>query len=57
MTSPAEGQAVETKLSTVRGTGEPGATVTVTGDVKGTAKVDAEGTWAVDAGLSYGSYT
>jgi len=42
---------------TVQGTGLPGAIVTVTGDVTGTATVAADGTWSLPAtDLAIGSY-
>ncbi len=48
--SPADGSTVTTATPTVSGTGEPGATVTVTdgaGNTLGTATVDANGNWSV----------
>ncbi|WP_440710744.1 hypothetical protein [Herbiconiux sp. YIM B11900] len=56
-TSPFDGQSVETSLSFLRGTGTPGATVTLTGDVEDTATVGSDGTWSVDVKLGYGKYT
>lgn len=56
-TSPYEGQSVETVLPALRGTGTPGATVTLTGDVEDTATVGSDGAWSVDVELGYGKYT
>jgi hypothetical protein len=56
-TSPVNGQLIETSLKAVTGTGKAGATVTLTGDVTGTATVDGAGNWSVPADLSYGAYS
>jgi len=56
-TAPVNGQLIETSLKAVTGTGKAGATVTLTGDVTGTATVDGAGNWSVPADLSYGSYS
>ncbi|MDR5700111.1 S1 family peptidase [Agromyces aerolatus] len=56
-TSPANGTSVETELTEITGTGEPGATVELSGAVEGTADVSASGTWSVDAELGYGVYS
>ena len=55
--SPADGKSVTTKVSAISGTGEPGATVTLTGAVEGTALVGSDGTWSVEAALGYGRYS
>ncbi len=57
ITTPANGSTVETEVTAISGTGLAGATVTVEGDVDGTAKVAADGTWSVKADLGYGNYT
>ena len=57
ITSPAEGQVVETQVTKVTGTGTPGATVELTGAVADTATVAADGTWTVETELGYGYYT
>ncbi|MEV7768767.1 hypothetical protein [Microbacterium sp. NPDC086615] len=57
ITTPANGSTVETEVTAISGTGLAGATVTVEGDVDGTAKVAADGTWSVEADLGYGNYT
>ncbi|MCI2956885.1 hypothetical protein MN032_04200 [Agromyces atrinae] len=56
ITNPANGAQVVTELTAVTGTGEAGATVTLEGDVEGTATVAADGTWSIPADLGYGSY-
>ncbi|WZH35449.1 MAG: LPXTG cell wall anchor domain-containing protein [Microbacterium enclense] len=56
ITSPADGAAIESKITKVTGTGLAGATVTLTGDVKGTATVDANGNWTVAAEREEGAY-
>lgn len=56
ISSPADGAQVNDSVDAVTGTGLPGATVTVSGDVTGTATVGSDGTWTVPADLSYGSY-
>ncbi|NYD67774.1 hypothetical protein [Agromyces atrinae] len=56
ITNPANGAQVVTELTAVTGTGEAGATVTLEGDVEGTAVVAADGTWSIPADLGYGSY-
>jgi hypothetical protein len=55
--TPADGTTVETELTSVSGTALPGATVTLDGDVTGTALVGSDGTWSVATSLSYGAYT
>ncbi|WP_382307867.1 hypothetical protein [Herbiconiux sp. UC225_62] len=57
ITSPYDGQKVETSISALFGTGEPGATVTLSGSVEDTALVGSDGTWSVDVDLDYGSYS
>ena len=54
--SPADGAQVTDSVDAVSGTGIPGATVTVSGDVTATTTVAADGTWTVPADLGYGSY-
>jgi hypothetical protein len=56
-TSVAEGQNVATSVTSISGTGTAGATVTLSGDVDGTATVAADGTWTVKTQLGYGSHT
>ncbi|SDT12986.1 Ig-like domain-containing protein [Microlunatus soli] len=50
ITGPADGAKLATSTPTITGTGEPGATITVTdedGDQIGTAVVGADGTWSL----------
>ncbi|ARJ04246.1 hypothetical protein B5808_02645 [Cnuibacter physcomitrellae] len=56
-TSPTDGQRVVTSLEKITGTGTPGATVELTGDVTDEVEVAADGTWSVDADLAYGVYS
>jgi len=56
ITSPADGSSIVSEITKVTGTGLAGATVTLTGDVKGAAKVDADGNWTVAADLQEGAY-
>ncbi|WGD36912.1 hypothetical protein [Lysinibacter sp. HNR] len=55
ITSPANGSSVVTSLTSVTGTGAPGARVNLTGSVRGSATVAANGTWRVPASLGYGT--
>lgn len=57
ISTPADGQRIETELTSVSGTAFPGATITIGGDIEATATVEGDGTWAVEAELSYGAYT
>jgi hypothetical protein len=61
ITSPESGTITSDTTPTITGTGEPGATVTVTdqdGNVLGTAVVDANGDWSLTpAPLADGDYT
>lgn len=57
ITSPANGSTVQAPVTAISGTGIPGATVTLTGDVTGTATVTPEGTWTVTANLGEGDYS
>jgi hypothetical protein len=58
---PADGASVNAARPVIAGTGEPGATVTVTDgtDVLGTAKVDADGKWSLTpaGGLADGKHS
>lgn len=56
ITSPADGASIVNKITKVTGTGLAGATVTLTGDVTGTATVNAEGNWVVAAEREAGAY-
>jgi LPXTG-motif cell wall-anchored protein len=56
ITSPADGSSTVSEVTKISGTGLVGATVTLTGDVKATAKVGADNTWSVEADLNEGSY-
>ncbi|GAB3617346.1 hypothetical protein GCM10027416_19030 [Okibacterium endophyticum] len=56
ITNPADGSDVVTEVTEITGTGRPGATVTVSGDVEGTAVVGSDGTWSIETDLGYGSY-
>ncbi|WP_291039952.1 hypothetical protein [Herbiconiux sp.] len=58
ITSPFDGQLVETDIPVISGTGYPGATVTLTGDVTGEAVVADSGLWSIETGgLTYGRYS
>ncbi|MCW2165124.1 hypothetical protein B0I12_002279 [Microbacterium hydrothermale] len=57
ITTPANGSTVENELTAISGTGLAGATVTLTGDVKGSAKVAEDGSWSVETDLGIGQYT
>lgn len=56
ITSPADGSSTVSQVTKISGTGLAGATVTLTGDVKATAKVAADGTWSAEADLEEGAY-
>lgn len=57
ISSPFDGQVVETSVPVISGTGEPGATLTLSGDVEKTLTVAQNGTWSADVDLDYGSYS
>jgi hypothetical protein len=58
ITSPFDGQIVETDIPVISGTGYPGATVTLTGDITGEALVADSGLWSIETGgLTYGRYS
>ncbi|WP_156458793.1 S1 family peptidase [Microbacterium sp. Leaf179] len=57
ITSPANGSTVENEVTSISGTGLAGATVTLAGDAKGSAKVAADGTWSVTTDLAIGTYS
>ncbi|MFB2580773.1 hypothetical protein ACEXQD_05950 [Herbiconiux sp. P15] len=58
ITSPFDGQRVESDVPVISGTGFPGATVTLTGAVTGEAVVAASGLWSIETGgLTYGAYS
>ena len=57
ISSPFDGQVVETSVPVISGTGEPGATLTLSGDVEKTLTVAQNGTWSTDVDLDYGSYS
>lgn len=46
ITTPADGSKVTAPVTSITGTGTPGATVKLTGDATGTAQVAANGTWS-----------
>lgn len=46
ITSPADGSSVAAPVTTISGTGKPGATVKLTGDVSGTTVVAGNGKWS-----------
>ena len=46
ITTPADGSSVGAPVTTITGTGKPGATVELSGDVTGTAVVGADGKWS-----------
>lgn len=56
ISTPADASIVENEVTSISGTGLPGATVTLAGDVTGSAKVAADGTWAVEVDLGIGRY-
>lgn len=58
ITNPADGAQLTADVTTLTGTGLPGATVTVAGDATGTATVAADGTFSVTLSdlLSYGNH-
>lgn len=56
LTSPADGGKVTGPVTQVSGKGQPGATVSLSGAVEDTAKVDSDGTWKVKADLDYGNH-
>lgn len=55
--SPFDGQRVTTILPAISGTGEPGATLTLSGAVDETLTVPASGAWSVPVDLGYGLYS
>ncbi|MCM3502976.1 hypothetical protein M3667_13970 [Microbacterium sp. P26] len=55
--SPVDGSIVENELTAISGTGLAGATVTLSGDATGTAKVSASGQWSVKTDLGIGTYS
>ncbi|GAA1878402.1 hypothetical protein GCM10009715_26360 [Paeniglutamicibacter psychrophenolicus] len=59
ITTPKNDATLNAPVSTISGTGVVGATVTLTGDATGTAKVAADGTWSVKLALalSYGEHS
>lgn len=57
ITSPAPGGTATSPVTAITGTANPGYTVTLTGDVTGTAVADADGVWSIPANLGVGSYT
>lgn len=57
ITTPANGSSVENEVTSISGTGLAGATVTLGGDAKGSAKVAEDGTWSVATDLGYGNFT
>lgn len=59
ITTPKNDATLNAPVSTISGTGVAGATVTLTGDATGTAKVAVDGTWSVKLteALSYGEYS
>ncbi len=59
ITTPKNDATLNAPVSTISGTGVAGATVTLTGDATGTAKVAADGSWSVKLteALSYGDYS
>ena len=56
VTSPIAGTGT-TPVTTITGKANPGYTVSVTGDVTGTAVVDADGNWSIPAGLGIGEHS
>jgi len=52
--SPANGSSSTADITAITGTAVPGAVITLTGDVTGTAVTSAAGAWSIDADLSYG---
>lgn len=58
VTAPGNDSDVANQVTELTGTGLPGATINVTGDVEGTTTVAADGTWTLelDEPLGYGDY-
>lgn len=57
ITAPADGSSHESKVDTISGEGEPGATITLGGDAEGEATVGEDGKWSVGVDLGIGAYT
>lgn len=58
ITAPAQDSKVAAPVTTITGTGKPGAAIELTGDVTGNPVVDADGTWSftVSPALKVGNY-
>lgn len=56
-TSPANGDRIVGEVTEITGTGEIGATVTLTGDVTDDATVGEDGTWSVEVDLGIDAYS
>ncbi|MCK2022824.1 S1 family peptidase [Microbacterium sp. kSW2-24] len=56
-TSPANGDRIVSEVTEISGTGEIGATVTLTGDVTDEATVGEDGTWSVEVDLGIDAYS
>lgn len=59
ITAPAQSGTVAAPVTSIKGTGKVGATIELTGDVKGTVDVATDGTWAfaLSPALEVGDYT
>ncbi|HJB62975.1 MAG TPA: S1 family peptidase [Candidatus Microbacterium pullistercoris] len=57
ITSPENESKSTEAVTAITGTGQPGAEVTLQGDVEGTATVGDDGNWSVDVELGFGAYT
>lgn len=56
-TSPANGDRIVSEVTEISGTGEIGATVSLSGDVTDEATVGEDGTWSVEVDLGIGAYS
>ncbi|MFF7291404.1 S1 family peptidase [Microbacterium sp. NPDC008134] len=56
-TSPANGDRIVSEVTEIAGTGEIGATVSLTGDVTDEATVGEDGTWSVEVDLGIDAYS
>jgi hypothetical protein len=54
ITSPADGSASNSDITSITGTAVPASKVTLTGDVTGTTTTNSAGAWSIKADLSYG---
>src|SRR5699024_3667953 len=57
ITSPEDDLTTTEAVTSITGTGEPGAEVSLQGDAEGTTTVAEDGTWSVDVELGFGEWT